>query len=59
MKSKLLSIKKKSNFNRIDKDALSKLVGGSNTAGTSCGQTGSTCGCDKTCVCNCPPPPNG
>lgn len=59
MKSKLLSIKKKSNFNRIDKDALSKLVGGANTAGTSCGQTGSTCGCDSTCVCNCPPPPNG
>lgn len=56
MKKKLLTIKRKSNFNRIDINALSKLVGGTNTGGTSCGQTGSSCGCDASCVCNCPPP---
>jgi hypothetical protein len=57
MKKKLELIQRKSNFKRLNPEALIQLVGGAgNTYGNSCGRTGSSCGCDSTAVCNCPPP---
>jgi hypothetical protein len=45
---------------RLDVTSLAMVLGGlstvEGTGGCSCGQTGSSCGCDSTAVCNCPPP---
>jgi hypothetical protein len=58
LKEKLMSIKKDSSFEKLSEDSLSKIAGGNvSTGGSSCGGSGSSCGCDKVCVCNCAPPP--
>lgn len=47
-----------SGFQHLDKQSLAMILGGKSTVegtgGCSCGQTGSSCGCDGTAVCNCP-----
>ncbi len=61
-KKKLKKLKLKevsSKFERVKDDSLSILLGGytsGGTGGSSCNATGSSCGCDGTCMCNCSPP---
>jgi hypothetical protein len=60
LKEKLMNVKSSSPFDKLSKESLVKVLGGAtalNTGGSSCAHTGSSCGCDGTCVCNCPPPP--
>lgn len=48
-------------FEHLDENSLAMLLGGygGGTGGSSCAATGSSCGCDGTCVCNCNPPISG
>ncbi len=46
-----------SNYHRLEEKEISLILGGyGGTGGSSCAQTGSSCGCDGTCTCSCPPP---
>lgn len=49
-----------SGYKRLEKESLAMILGGKSTTegtgGCSCGQTGSSCGCDDIRVCNCIPP---
>lgn len=54
LEEKLLSSSFDSNFSKLSKGNMAKVIGGG-----SCGRTGSSSKCDNTAVCNCPIPPDG
>lgn len=54
LEEKLLSSSFDSNFSKLSKGNMAKVIGGG-----SCGRTGSSSKCDSIAVCNCPPPPDG
>lgn len=49
-----------SDVEHLSPESLAMILGGKSTVegtgGCSCGQTGSSCGCDGTARCNCNPP---
>jgi hypothetical protein len=63
MKKKLEKLKLRevnTSYAKLSNTSLIMLLGGTyggGTGGSSCGRTGSSCGCDGVCRCNCAPPP--